>query len=195
VNRSVAPNEIIVVSGLPRSGTSMMMQLLEAGGVEILSDGIRGADEDNPRGYYEYEPVKDIGHDRSWLPLAVGKAVKMISALLQDLPAEYTYLVILMHRHMTEILTSQRRMLLRRGEPADPESETKIAEASRTHLADIEAWLVQRPNVRALDVDYNEMLRAPRVHVPRIVRFLDRELNEARMLAAIDPSLYRQRFP
>lgn len=101
---------ITIVSGLPRSGTSMMMSMLEAGGMDVLTDGIRGADEDNPRGYYEFERVKQIEHDKGWLSDARGKAVKMVAALLKYLPPEYQYQVVFVRRNMDEVLASQRRI-------------------------------------------------------------------------------------
>ena len=107
------PVPITVVSGLPRSGTSMMMKMLEAGGVPLIIDNLRTSDEDNPAGYYEFEPVKKLGKgDSGWLADAQGKAVKVIAALLVHLPAAYTYQIIFMHREMSEILASQRKMLL-----------------------------------------------------------------------------------
>ena len=110
---------ITVVSGLPRSGTSMMMKMLDAGGMEILSDEVRKADEDNPKGYYEFEKVKELEKDASWMGQAAGKAVKIISALLMHLPEEYSYRIIFMRRKMEEILKSQEQMLIRRDEPTD----------------------------------------------------------------------------
>ena len=110
-------NPITIVSGLPRSGTSMMMGMLEAGGMAVLTDHVRTADEDNPRGYYEFERVKQIEHDQAWLPEAHGKVVKMIAALLKHLPPGYRYKIIFLQRHLEEVLASQRRMLVRRGSP------------------------------------------------------------------------------
>src|SRR3990167_393038 len=98
---------IVIVSGLPRSGTSLMMQMLRAGGMSLLIDDQRPADADNPHGYWEYEPVKRLQHDNSWLPQAEGKAVKVVSALLQYLPPRHTYKIIVMHRPMQEVLASQ----------------------------------------------------------------------------------------
>ncbi len=102
-------SKIIVVSGLPRSGTSLMMQMLDRGGIEVITDEIRTADTDNPRGYYEFERVKKIKEDASWLPAARGKAVKMVSQLLYELPASEQYLVIFMERDMPMKCSSRRR--------------------------------------------------------------------------------------
>lgn len=100
---------------MPRSGTSMMMKMLEAGGMKILTDSQRTADEDNPKGYYEFELVKLIQRDKSWLPRAKGKVVKIISELLKNLPPDYQYKAIFMRRNLAEILAFQRQMLIRRG--------------------------------------------------------------------------------
>ena len=115
------PDPIVVVSGLPRSGTSMMMQMLEAGGMEVMTDGLRAADEDNLKGYFEYETVKALHTDRNWLPEARGKAVKIISELLKYLPETQTYRIIFLRRALEEVLASQDRMLVRRGvQPGGP---------------------------------------------------------------------------
>ena len=184
---------ITIVSGLPRSGTSMMMRMLEAGGMEILTDGARTADEDNPKGYYEFERVKQIEHDRAWLEEAGGKAVKMISALLKHLPRDYSYKIVFMLREMEEILASQKQMLIRRGEPTDRVGDERMAELSEDHLAQVKDWLVDRPDMDVLYVSYNEVLKNPREYAERINRFLDGRLNVSRMEQAVDPSLYRQR--
>lgn len=184
---------ITIVSGLPRSGTSMMMMMLQEGGMDVLTDNIRHADEDNPKGYYEFERVKEIEHDKAWLPLAEGKAVKMISALLQYLPDHYHYKVIFMHRKMDEILASQRRMLIRRGEDPDAVSDEKIAEISRRHLQQVERWISDQPNIDVLYVRYNDVLANPCVEAERISRFLDGRVEPKRMVQAVDERLYRQR--
>ena len=134
MNRGMDQQIITIVSGLPRSGTSMMMKMLEAGGMQVLTDHIRTADEDNPKGYYEFERVKQIEHDQAWLPDAQGKVVKMISALLKHLPSSYTYKVIFMRRNIDEILASQKQMLIRRGEPTDVVSDEKLTELFDRHI-------------------------------------------------------------
>src|SRR6516162_8939972 len=118
-------SEITIVSGLPRSGTSLMMQMLDYGGMEVVTDNIRTADTDNPKGYYEYEIVKKIKQDISWLPATRGKAFKMVSQLLYDLPANETYRIIFMERDMDETLLSQEKMLQRLGRPAAPREVMK----------------------------------------------------------------------
>ena len=130
---------IVIVSGLPRSGTSLMMQMLQAGGMPLLIDDLRPADADNPNGYWEYEPVKRLQQDNSWIPKAEGKAVKVVSALLQYLPPQYTYKIIFMQRPMQEVLASQTVMLERRGEQGskadDTDSRDRLRTASRPHRA------------------------------------------------------------
>lgn len=186
---------IIVVSGLPRSGTSMMMKMLEAGGLEIMTDNIRKADADNPKGYYELEAVKqlDKSDDRAWLANARGKVVKVISQLLRELPANCTYKVIFMRRNMEEILASQKQMLIRRGEPTDRISDDELAKLFEKHLIQIEAWLKQQPNFDVLYVHYNDILKNPTEYTPRINGFLGDSLDVDKMNGVIDKSLYRQR--
>ncbi|MGC9357542.1 MAG: sulfotransferase [Anaerolineae bacterium] len=185
---------VIVVSGLPRSGTSMMMKMLEAGGVEILTDHIREANIDNPKGYYEFERVKKLPDgDTEWLGEACGKAVKVISALLLHLPGDYNYKVLFMRRHMEEILASQRKMLIRRGEPTDRVDDGAMAQMFEKHLGKVYAWMDEQPHVEYVDVDYNEVLADPRSVIAQVDRFLDVDLDTAVMAAVVDPSLYRQR--
>jgi len=186
--------EIVIVSGLPRSGTSMMMKMLEAGGIPPLTDNLRAADEDNPKGYYEFERVKKLKEgDTAWLPEAQGKAVKVISALLTHLPGAYTYKVIFMHRAIPEILASQRKMLIRRGEDPDKVSDAELAALFQKHLAQVEAWLAAQPHVQRLDIDYNQIVQDPEPFIARLDAFLPNRLDTQAMSAVIDPSLYRQR--
>jgi len=176
---------IIVVSGLPRSGTSMMMKMLAAGGLEPLTDELRAADVDNPKGYYEFERVK--------LPLARGKVVKVISYLLQYLPSEETYQVIFLRRDLDEILASQRKMIINRGEDPHQMDDARVAEMFTRHVDLVERWLWSRPNVETLYVHYRDMLSDPETEIARVIRFLGRDLNEAAMAQVIDPNLYRNR--
>ncbi len=189
------PNVITVVSGLPRSGTSMMMSLLEAGGMAILTDSVRAADEDNPKGYYEFERVKQIAHDWAWLADARGKAVKIISELLMRLPPDtpYRFKVIFMQRNMAEILASQRQMLIRRGEPADAVSDDLLARLFARHLTRFDAWVAQQPGIEILYVSYNAMLETPVEHAQQVNEFLGGTLAVAKMVAVVDKALYRQR--
>ncbi len=185
---------ITIVSGLPRSGTSMMMKMLEAGGLSPITDNIRTADEDNPKGYYEFERVKQLSKgDVAWLPEAQGKVVKVIAALLPYLPAGYHYRVIFMQRAMPEVLASQRQMLIRRGEDPNKIPDDVIAKLFEKHLKQVNDWIGQQPNVERLDVNYNEMLKNPQPFIEQIDAFLGRQLNTARMAAVVDPALHRQR--
>jgi hypothetical protein len=184
---------ITIVSGLPRSGTSMMMKMLEAGGMPVLTDDIRTADEDNPQGYYEFERVKQIETDQAWLSEAQGKVVKMIAALLKHLPPDYAYRVVFMQRHIEEVLASQRRMLIRRGEATDTIPDERMASLFHRHVAQVKAWLGGQPNVSVMYVHYSDVLADPLQEAERLNRFLGGALDVQRMAAAVDPSLYRQR--
>jgi hypothetical protein len=186
---------VIVVSGLPRSGTSMMMKMLQAGGMQVLTDNIRRADEDNPEGYYELERVKQIEHDKAWLDAARGKAVKMISALLKHLPSTHHYKVIFMSREMGEILASQKQMLIRRGEPTGAVSDEKMAAIFQRHLAKVQAWLAQQPNIEVIHVRYDETIREPLLQAERVNALLGNCLDVEEMARVVDPELYRQRRP
>lgn len=185
---------VIVVSGLPRSGTSMMMRMLDVGGLEVVTDGIREPNADNPRGYYEFERVKKLPEgDTAWLEDARGKVVKVIAALLMHLPDAYEYRVFMMRRKMDEILASQRRMLVRRGEDPDAVDDREMARLFEKHLAQVYEWMRNQDNVRFLDVDYNVMLSAPEAQLDEIQAFLERPVDLQAMGAVVDPSLYRQR--
>lgn len=185
---------VTVVSGLPRSGTSMMMKMLEATGLPILTDEIRTADKDNPKGYYEFERVKQLDKgDTEWLPQAQGKVVKVISALLKHLPEEFEYRVIFMRRHMPEILASQRKMLARRGEDPDGVNDEEMSALFEKHLRSVMEWLRVRPNVTVLYVHYRDLLDNPAPSIEQINQFLGGDLDTGKMRAVIDPALYRNR--
>lgn len=188
------PQPVVVVSGLPRSGTSMMMAILEAGGMPVLTDRIRSSDDDNPKGYYEFERVKQLDKgDTAWLPDAEGKAVKIISALLVHLPPTHTYQVLFMQRRMKEVLDSQRVMLLRRGKQADPAADDQVEAAMSTHVIQVLRWLEKQPNFRVLEVDYNHALTDGKSVAQQVNAFLGGKLIEERMSAVIDRDLYRNR--
>ena len=184
-------NEIIIVSGLPRSGTSLMMQMLAAGGIEVLTDGERMADEDNPRGYLELERVKKIKQDASWLPTARGKAIKMISQLLFDLPATEAYRVLIVQRDLEEILESQEKMLTRLGRPAV--TRDKLRAAFRSHLERLDDWLGKQSHIATLRVDYATLVAKSVDEATRINQFLGGRADAGAMAKAVDPSLYRNR--
>lgn len=185
---------ITIVSGLPRSGTSMMMKMLEAGGLPSLTDDIRKADDDNPKGYYEFERVKKMPDgDTAWIEEAHGKTVKVISALLEHLPPDVSYRVLFMQRNMDEILASQKKMLVRSGKPTDKVSDDQLTDLYAKHLAKIKLWLSKQPNFYVLYLDYNAILDKPMDYIDTINDFLDNSLNAGKMAEVIDPNLYRQR--
>jgi hypothetical protein len=184
---------ITIVSGLPRSGTSLMMRMLEAGGLPVLSDHVRSADPDNPAGYYEYEPIKKLKADPAALEPARGKVVKVISELLLHVPSRYPCKVIFMRRAMPEILASQRQMLARRSKPTDDIDDAELAALFERHLRRVEEWMQRQPHIEALPISYNALLDAPAPHIERINHLLGGGLDTQRMAAAIDPALYRQR--
>lgn len=186
--------EIVIVSGLPRSGTSMMMKMLEAGGIPPLTDEVREADKDNPRGYYEFERVKKLDKgDSAWLPQAEGKVVKVISALLKHLPDDYHYKIIFMRRHMPEILASQRKMLVHRGEDANSMDDERLADLFAKHLSAVEQQMAHRDNVDVTYVHYSDALSDPQTVAENVVAFLGRDLNVEAMVSVVDPHLYRNR--
>ena len=185
---------IVVVSGLPRAGTSMAMGMLDAAGLPIMSDGVRAPDDSNPRGYYEYERVKELDKatDKSWLEHARGKAIKIISFLLRDLPETNDYRVIFMHRTLEEVIASQDAMLRARGEPVAPPAVDLIA-AYQSHLSEVSRLLRHRACFTVLDVNYRETLADPMRQATRIAAFLDQSLDTAAMAATVDLRLHRHR--
>ena len=194
LSRTSNSDAVVVVSGLPRSGTSMMMKSLEAGGLLPVTDALRAADEDNPKGYYELERVKQMDKgDTSWVADAQGKVVKVISALLEHLPPGYEYKVVFMRRNMDEILASQKKMLERRGEPTDRVSDEDLTRLFTKHLQKVETWMRAQPNFSVLYVDYNEMLTSPEPFARQVNQFLGGRLDEQKMATVVDPNLYRNR--
>jgi hypothetical protein len=185
---------IVVVSGLPRSGTSMTMRMLEAGGQAIVTDGLRAADASNPGGYYEFEPVKDLDKpgDHAWLADARGKAVKIISFLLTHLPETYDYQVIFMQRDLDEVLASQNTMLQSRGE-ASGADDARMKEVYEAHLAQVERFMRNRRCFSLLKVSYADVVANPRAEAARIDIFLGGRLDADKMAAVADRSLYRNR--
>jgi hypothetical protein len=186
---------IIVVSGLPRSGTSMMMKMLAEGGLSAVTDSVRVADEDNPNGYFEFEPVKKLseGQDK-WLDGASGKIVKVISALLEHLPAQHHYKVLFMDREIKEILASQQKMLHRRGE-APGSKDAEMESQFREHLRLTKYWLGRQPNMDVLYVDYNKLVANPDDYGQTIAAFIEVPVDVSRMLNVPNERLYRNRVP
>jgi len=186
---------ITIVSGLPRSGTSLMMQMLVAGGMTPLSDGERAADADNPKGYLEWERIKQLPNNPGCIAEAEGKVVKVISRLLLALPGGHEYRVIFMQRPLPEVLASQDQMLHRRGTYKDGIDPAAISAAFEKHLRDVYAWLDSRPDVKTLRVSYHDALRNPEEVGRKVSEFLGIKLNPEALAAQVDGSLYRNRTP
>jgi hypothetical protein len=185
---------VVVVSGLPRSGTSMAMKMLEAGGMELVVDNIRTADVDNPKGYYEDERVKDLAEmkNKEWLNDARGKVIKVVSSLLNYLPASNAYKVVFMRRNLHEVLASQTKMLDRRGEESHTDDE-ELLKMYESHLEKVQFQLRFRPYFEVLYLDYANVVAEPAREAGRIAEFVGGGLDADRMAAAVDGSLYRNR--
>jgi hypothetical protein len=173
----------------------MMMGMLRAAGVPVLTDEVRQPDGDNPRGYYEFEPVKHLRIDASWLGDAYGRAVKVIYRLLYDLPTHHDYRVIFMQRNIEECLASQRAMLIHRGVQGAALSDAELARVFRLDLQRVETWIQAQANMQLLKISYNDLLRAPAAYFAEVERFVGRTLDCEAAMALVDPSLYRQRMP
>lgn len=185
---------VTIVSGLPRSGTSLMMQMLGAAGLDLLTDGRREADEDNPQGYVEYEPVRASARDTSWIDDATGRVVKVIHLLVPHLPTDRPYRVLMMRRDLDEVLASQQRMLERSGQSGARLSADTLRQAFERQLEEVRQHLFAHDCFRMLDVDYSELVTTGRDYVSTIAEWL--ELPPAsvdRMTAVIQPELYRNR--
>jgi hypothetical protein len=184
---------ITIVSGLPRSGTSLMMQMLVAGGMPALSDGERRADTDNPRGYLEWERIKQLPDDPGCIAEGEGKVVKVISRLLLSLPAGHEYRIIFMQRPLPEVLASQDQMLRRRGNYKEGADPAAISAAFEKHLREVYAWLDGKSYVKAIRVQYHEVLSKPKDIARQLVQFLEIPLDVEAMIQQVDASLYRNR--
>jgi hypothetical protein len=186
---------IVVVSGLPRSGTSMAMKMLQAGGLPLLTDGARASDISNPEGYFEFEPVKQLDKtgDLAWLPRARGQGVKVISWLVTWLPESYDYRVIFMQRDLDEVIASQNAMLLQRGEPKGIDDPDSMRQIYGRHLDQVHRFLEDRSCFTTSTVNYADVVEQPLVEAKRLAEFLHRRLDVGRMAAAVDPRLYRNR--
>ncbi len=186
---------LIVVTGLPRSGTSMLMQMLGAGGMPVLSDGLREPDEDNPRGYLEFEPAKNLLKDSQWLFQERGRAIKIVAPLLAALPPGLASRVILCERDLDEVLDSQERMLERRNHPlaATPERRRMLKDEYMRTLVRVKAMLTRRPATQLLVLDHNKVISDPLATAEQVNQFLGGALNAKKMAAAVDPTLHRNR--
>ena len=185
---------LVVVSGLPRSGTSMMMKMLEAGGVPIMTDSIRTADVDNPKGYYDYERVKDLEKetDKSYVREGRGKALKVISWLLKDLPDDNRYRIVFMRRDLGEVIASQNKMLQHRGE-VDNSDDRMMVDAYMNHLASVRILSRKRSNFEMLEVRYDTAVKDPAAAARLVNGFLGGKLDETKMREVVDAELYRNR--
>ena len=185
---------ITIVSGLPRSGTSLMMQMLVAGGMAALSDGERKADADNPKGYLEWERIKQLPKEPGLIAEAEGRAVKVISQLILSLPDGPEYRIVFMQRPMAEVLKSQEEMLKRRGS-YDPGGNTAaIGQAFQRHLIEVDKWLAAKANTKVLRVQYHRVLQEPLAVAEEVAAFLGVALDINAMVAQVDKSLYRNRM-
>jgi len=175
----------------------MLMQMLEKGGMPIVTDSVRTADEDNPRGYHEFERVKELDKttDKTWSKQYRGKVIKLISFLLQDLPLDLNYQVLFMRRNLDEVLRSQNKMLERKGENSAAIPDDKMRQNYEFHLKKVYYRLSHIPNFRALYLDYPAVVQNPRGEALRIAEFLGRDLDIDAMAAAVESSLYRNRQP
>lgn len=184
--------EIVIVSGLPRSGTSLMMQILEKGKVPILTDNIRVADSDNKKGYYEYEKVKSLARDNSWLHLSEDKAVKVVSHLLQYLPNNFRYKVIFMIRDLDEVILSQNKMMSGLG-TKDSSSDLEMKNIFEKHLSDVKSYLESKPFVSTRFINFSDCIADPEDTSKKIIDFLSIDSDFKLMASCVDRTLYRNR--
>jgi hypothetical protein len=186
-------NFVTIVSGLPRSGTSMMMRMLEAGGISPVVDGERKANADNPMGYYEFEPVKALKEDSSWVADSTGQAVKVIYKLVYDLPNNVPYRIVFMQRDIEEVLSSQEKMMRRDGLDPDTIGRDLLYNLFQTDVMDFRRWAEVQGNIQIMYADYRRMIDEPEEMSRHIAAFLDQDLDIQAMASVVDPDLYRNR--
>jgi hypothetical protein len=184
---------IIVVSGLPRSGTSLMMQMLEQGGIPVFSDNVRTPDESNPKGYYEHEAVKRLRRDKKWLSQATGKAVKIISHLLPYLPAKYNYKIIFMLRDLSEVVRSQHRMLVLNGKHKENLYPGRLEITFKNQLVIANSWFKSNHNAAVLYINHSEAIANPLETAQKVQKFLGVNTDVEKMASVIDKSLHREK--
>ncbi len=186
-------DKIIIVSGLPRSGTSLLMQMMEAGGYEIVKDELRGADIDNPKGYYEFEKTKALNKDASWVPECRGKVIKIVSPLLRYLPLTEDYDIIFIKRNLDEVLASQKKMMARRKSDDGGISDEKMKQYFEDHLRTVESWFKQHRNFNSLFLQFDELIQQPEWAAEKLSEFLGIKpsSNIQKMTACVDKKLYR----
>jgi predicted AlkP superfamily phosphohydrolase/phosphomutase/tetratricopeptide (TPR) repeat protein len=190
---AIEPKELLIVSGLPRSGTSLMMQMLRAGGIEPMTDAKRAADEDNPEGYWEWEAIKKLPQDPRLIEQAEGKSVKVISALLPSLPGKHRYTIIYMVRPTEQVVDSQWAMLARQC--TQPKSEKQhLIEVQEHHSRQIREVLKKSDRVRLLEVSYPELVADPEPVIARLAELLSERFRPGPAVAAcVQPKLFRNR--
>ena len=183
-------DQIVIVSGLPRSGTSLMMQMLHNGGLEVLTDDDRKPDQSNPKGYFEYNPVMSIHKDNEWLNLAQNKSVKVVAPLLKFLDPKYRYKVIFMNRDIYEVVKSQQKMIGK-----DPETlPTKIIDSFKKHLNQVEVWKDREPGVELIYLDYKDLLNNTEDAISKVKFFIGLEMDRKAMASCVDKTLYRNKI-
>lgn len=194
VNKIKYGEPVVITSGLPRSGTSMIMNMLSTGGLEILTDNLRTADDDNQKGYFEYEPVKNLHKmdDKSWVADYKGKGMKVISWLLKDLPEENFYKVVFIRRNLEEVLASQNKMLVNREESNETEDK-KMIENYRKDLLRVKVMMNIKPNFDVLYVNHRDVIQNPMEEAKKINSFLGNKFDVNKMAGVVDKSLYRNR--
>ena len=186
--------EITVVSGLPRSGTSMMMQMLEAGGCAIFTDKTRTPDESNPKGYYEHEAVKNLAKNKKWIPQANKKTVKIIANLLKHLPMNFRYNIVFMEREVPEVIQSQQKMLVRNGKKVKEDTlPLNLISSYEKTLQQVKLWAEKQPNVRIKYIKYSDVVSNPFMQAMLVNDFLGGVLQPEKMAARVDADLYRER--
>ena len=187
---------ITIVSGLPRSGTSLMMQMLKAGGLVCFTDEVRVADENNPKGYFELESVKELHRDSSVLDGAGGKVVKVVAPIIPRLPEgeEYRYRVVFIERDLDEVYASQVAMLKRLGKPAPKGEASRMKNSYAKLIAQVNDVLEAR-EIPTIRISFGETIASPMETVTRLHSFCGGTLNEAAMAASVDASLHRERNP
>ena len=193
LSSSKTAKTVTVVSGLPRSGTSMTMKMLAAGGLKVATDGQRRPDADNPEGYYELEKVKQLHRNSDWVLTMGGKAIKVVSMLLYHLPDPLNYRVIFMNRDLAEIMASQKKMLERSGQRSSEKADIILTEKFRAHLEKIKRWVDRQPNMDVLQVNYSDAVSRPLQFSQAIAQFLAMPLDIHAMAAVVNPALYRNR--
>jgi hypothetical protein len=184
---------LTIVTGVPRSGTSLVMQMLAAGGHPIATDGVRAADADNPRGYFELEAARRLTRDASWLPPLAGRALKLVHTLVPLLPSDLRYRVLLVRRRLDEVLDSQRVMLTRLDAAPDPEEDERLLPALAAQLARLEVWLGAQPGLPWLRIEHAELIAQPARVAQRMAGFLGGGLDADAMATCVEPALHRQR--